>query len=166
MRCPQSGHSYAISPGSPASGAMVTTSFIAVPHLEHERGLAINARTVCFSIFQVAKSIPPVRSATYSVPPAQRSAAKLVPGIGAQRRQFIGARINCGPQSLSVTTPATYAETRAPTRASPTTDSNSNWIRKGGSVTTEALHFRFTVAQPCILLTCNLRNLQKLLLFV
>jgi len=33
---------YAISPGSPASGAMmVTTSFIAVPHLEHERGIAL-----------------------------------------------------------------------------------------------------------------------------
>jgi hypothetical protein len=34
---PQLGHSYAINPGSPARGAMLTTSSIAAPHLVHAR---------------------------------------------------------------------------------------------------------------------------------
>src|SRR5262245_48306659 len=36
VTCPQAGHSKAINPGSPASGAIVTTSFIVDPHFAHE----------------------------------------------------------------------------------------------------------------------------------
>ena len=36
---PQLGHSYAINPGSPASGSMRTTSSIAAPHREHASAL-------------------------------------------------------------------------------------------------------------------------------
>ena len=45
VRCPQSGHSYPTSPGSPATGAMVTTSFISVPHFAH-RGALSSLRVV------------------------------------------------------------------------------------------------------------------------
>jgi hypothetical protein len=40
-------HSYATSPGSPATGAMVTTSFISVPHMLLVRG---NLRRQCQNI--------------------------------------------------------------------------------------------------------------------
>jgi hypothetical protein len=53
-----------------------------------------------------------------------------------------------------------------PTRALPTTDSKFQRDKKRGIVTTDAFHIRFTLDQSCLLLTCNLRNLRKLLLFL
>jgi hypothetical protein len=93
VRCPHSGHSYAISPGSPASGAMLTTSFISVPHLAH-RG-AVSSLHVLSSVILDTR---PFRQSCSAVFSPLRANASCVAWFGAVART---CAMKLGPSGVS-----------------------------------------------------------------